>query len=242
VRRYFSPPFLAARAVGYGIFFFFFAIGIRRAVADPTSLRWFGPVGLISLVFLLHLLVVDWFSSLETGWHSTGFPLVWTTAQAIAGLAAATAAALLCRPDPEPNGGDGLDRGNLLLAALMAWAYVAFVEFLIIWSGNLPSETHRFRPRSAGGWQGLLLGCVCVEFVVPFGLLLSRRVKRNRRALGLVAVMLAGGQLAYTVWLMAPALPSTGPALLVAVVTAVGSLFLNRYLAGARQFAARVAS
>ena len=32
------------------------------------------------------------------------------------------------------------DLGKLLLALVMLWAYFAFSQFLIIWSGNLPEE------------------------------------------------------------------------------------------------------
>ena len=36
------------------------------------------------------------------------------------------------------------DLGKLLLAFVMLWAYFAFSQFLIIWSGNLPEENPFF--------------------------------------------------------------------------------------------------
>ena len=45
------------------------------------------------------------------------------------------------------------DLGNLLLAFVMFWAYVSFMQYLIIWSGNLPEENVWYLHRSQGGWQ-----------------------------------------------------------------------------------------
>ena len=44
------------------------------------------------------------------------------------------------------------DLGNLMLAFVMLWAYVAFSQYLIIWSGNLPEEVTWYVARLNGGW------------------------------------------------------------------------------------------
>jgi hypothetical protein len=248
---YFRRSWVAARALGYTVFFFLLAAGVARVLrgAEPAALRWFGPAGLIGLVFLLHLLAIDWIARLEPGWYSTGFPLVWIVAQALGGLAAATAAALWLGAEPAQRGSAGrvlgFDLGNLLLAAAMTWTYVAFAQWLIIWSGNLPAETSWYRHRTYGVWRWLLVALAVVEFAAPVVLLLSRGVKRRRGALAVTAALLLAGQLGYTVWLIAPALGTQGAAAgwLEACATggAVG-LFLNRYLAGARRAAAACAA
>lgn len=240
LRSYFSRPMLVTRALGYAVIFFLLAAGAARASALP----WFGPAGLLGLVFALHLLVVDWLVSLEPGWRSTGFPLVWMTGQGVAGLAAAILAAvsLGAAPASDPHErARGLDWGNLLLAAVMAWTYVAFVEWLIIWSGNLPPETAWYRHRAHGVWGALVLAIAIVGFAFPFALLLSRRAKRSRFGLRLAAAAVLVGQLAYTIWVIAPALPiadASTPWLVAAVGIGAAMLFLNRYLAAARRLAA----
>ena len=35
----------------------------------------------------------------------------------------------------------------------MLWAYMAFSQFLIIWSGNLAEEIPWYLRRTRGGWQ-----------------------------------------------------------------------------------------
>jgi len=50
--------------------------------------------------------------------------------------------------------------GNLLLAFVMLWAYLAFSQLLVIYSGNLPHEIVWYLHRCYGGWKlvGLVLG------------------------------------------------------------------------------------
>jgi hypothetical protein len=97
------------------------------------------------------------------------------------------------------------DLGNLLLAFLMVNAYFAFSQFLIIWSGNLPSEISWYLRRLGGGWQWLALSIVVLHFVVPFLMLLSRDQKRAPRQLRGIAILLVTMYLAHLVWMIAPA-------------------------------------
>jgi hypothetical protein len=244
VRWYFSRPMVALRAGVYAAGFFLLAAGAKRVMTrrDASYMRWFGPAGLVSLVFALHLFATDWFVLLEPGWYSTGFPLVWITAQALAGLAVALLVALSLGADPDRAArsavAPGIDWGNLLLASVMAWTYVAFVQWLIIWSGNLPAETAWYRHRAEGGWRWVIAGVTVLEFAVPFALLLSRRVKRRRIPLACVAAAVVLGQLGYTAWLILPGLAPRGLAavgLIACTSVAAAALFLNRYLAVARR-------
>ena len=245
LRVYFSRPMLAARAGIYALFFFALALVAPRAMRATVTLRWYGPAGLIALVFFLHFLATDWFILLDPGWFSTGFPLVWIAAQAIAGIALAIAAASACGADTSRLGRSehvrGLDWGNLMLASIMVWAYVAFVQLLIIWSGNLPSETAWYRHRAFGVWRGLAVAVAVIEFGAPFLLLLSRAMKKRPGGLAVITVLLLVGQIGYTVWLIAPAFPEASaqaPWLLVTMCIMALAVFTNRYLAGVRRAAA----
>ena len=50
------------------------------------------------------------------------------------------------------------DLGDLLLAFVMLWAYMAFSQFLIIWAGDLSEEIPWYLRRTHGGWQWIALG------------------------------------------------------------------------------------
>jgi hypothetical protein len=81
------------------------------------------------------------------------------------------------------------DLGKLLLAFVMFWAYLAFSQFLIIWSGNLPEEIPWYLERMRGGWGALALLLVVGHFALPFALLLSRDLKRRASLLAKVALV-----------------------------------------------------
>lgn len=244
---YSSRLFFVARALLYFALFASLAFGlgrVRRArrAGDHASLRWVAPAGLITLVFSLHLLVDDWLVALDPGWHSTAFPAVWMTGQALAGLALAVVAAVLTGAEPSQIGPArralGLDWGNLLLASTMFFAYVAFAQFLIIWSGNLPREISWYQLRTHGRWSWVIVALAVVHFALPFAALLSRRLKRSRVGLAGIALLLLLAQLTYLAWLILPplALPDwRALALAFALPVAALALFFNRYLAAARR-------
>jgi hypothetical protein len=104
------------------------------------------------------------------------------------------------------------DLGNFLLAAVLFWTYIAFTQFLIVWSGNLPEETPFYVARSLGpdrawhqGWQPVALLLAVLHFLVPFLLLLARHTKRSPRWLVCIACLLLAMRLVDLTWLVMPA-------------------------------------
>ena len=244
---YESLPMLAVRALIYAAIFFGLCWAESQDAghdSSPTQNRrpWVGPVGLVVLVFTLTLLADDWIASLEPGWHSTGFALVWMTGQAVAGLSLALLGGLANGAQPGVTGTAGsplgIDWGNLLLAALLSWCYVAFAQFLIIWAGNLPAEISWFAHRADGPWFWVPPFLAVFSFVLPFGLLLSRRFKARVGALAAVAGVLLCSQMIYTAWLILPAAGHLSPGgwlLVLALLLAGGAVFIERYGAAARR-------
>ncbi len=250
---YATRGMIVFRAILYDVAFLLVGRGLaivhrRRLAGDHSSLRWIAPAGLISLVFMLHLLADDWIVALDPGWHSTAFPAVWMVGQTLAGLAIAIACAVLGGADPSADGIAkrplGLDWGNLLLTTTLFFAYVAFAQFLIIWAGNLPREISWYRLRNHGGWRWLIVALGVFHFALPFLFLLSRRFKRFPASLAGVSLLLLGAQLAYLAWLILPAFPRLSPlsfGLALTLPTAALGFFLNRYLAAARRLQALAA-
>ncbi|PTY06940.1 hypothetical protein DB347_10085 [Opitutaceae bacterium EW11] len=232
LRAYLGHAATAVRAVGYAAAFFLFWLAARRdRRVRETGHRdrgAFGPVGLIVLVFVLHLLAVDWLLALEPGWYSTSFPLVWMTGQAVFGLAATVLAALALGLDPKASGAAqrpiGLDWGNLMLTGVIFWSYLSFIQFLIIWNGNLPREVVWYAHRSHGLWLDLLLALLAFYFVLPFLILLSRKWKQRSAVLAGVALSLAVSQLAYLAWMILPSFgdASAATCLLAVALAAAG--------------------
>src|SRR5581483_3397451 len=153
-----------------------------------------GP-GLVLYGGAMTFAAIDWLMSLAPTWYSTLFGVLVVMGQTLPALAFAIAAAYWLLDNKEPNAAE-LDRevwndlGNLLLAAVMLWTYMAFSQLLLIWIGNLPEEIPWYYKRSHGGWEyvGWLLG-LCY-FALPFLLLLGRVNKRDPRRLQRIAGLL----------------------------------------------------
>ena len=63
------------------------------------------------------------------------------------------------------------------------------MQFLIIWSGNLPEEIPWYLRRTRGGWQWVALALVLFHFFLPFFVLLFRENKRQSRLIVRVAIL-----------------------------------------------------
>ncbi len=96
------------------------------------------------------------------------------------------------------------DLGSLLLTFVIAWAYMAWFQFMLIWIANLPQDIIYYLPRSGPAWLGVMWAIVVLHFAVPFFLLLVRPVKRNIRRLSAVAALLLAMQLIYVYYQISP--------------------------------------
>ncbi|HVC97487.1 MAG TPA: hypothetical protein VND64_27640 [Pirellulales bacterium] len=165
-------------------------------------------LGFIAYALTLTVAAVDWVMSLEPHWYSSMYGLIYLAGQAVAGLALAIV--LLVSLGQCASWSRWVtpkilnELGNLLLAFVMFWAYTAFFQYLVIWSGNLPEENVWYLHRSQGGWQVLVTALMGMHFAVPFFLLLSRRVKRQGASLRRVAILLLVMRYADIYWLVVP--------------------------------------
>jgi hypothetical protein len=182
----------------------------RRFVPSRERLmRAFSGVGVAVYGLTVTSAMVDWVMSLDPRWYSTIFGAIFMTAQGLSALSFAVIVSVLLarRRAADPiRAGVLNDLGNLLLAFVMVWTYMSFSQFLIIWSGNIPEESHWFHDRMHGGWQAVIIGILVFQFALPFLLLLQRRVKRNVRMLLGIAVAITLVRLADLLWVVAPAL------------------------------------
>jgi hypothetical protein len=207
--------------------------GDRRIAVRLESFS--GP-GLVLYVFLMFFCSVDWVMSLEPHWYSTIYGLLFVVVQ---GLVALSFAVYVARrlSDYEPiasyvNPARFQDLGNLLLTFVILWAYLAFSQFLIIWSGDLKTEIPWYMVRARGGWAGLALFLIIFHFFVPFLLLLWRDVKRRMRTIAALAVGLIAVSLVDVYWLVVPAFQPNSPSahlLDFAAPVAIGGLWIGAF-------------
>jgi hypothetical protein len=201
---YFARGAFFLRAGCYALSFLVLLGLARRGRGIP----WTGPVGMILYVITVYLLSVDYVLSLEPGWVSTGFPLVFMAGEGLSALAFCVAVTIFggAPEGVEPGSpGDWKKIGNLLLGMLMFWAYTAYAQFLITWAGNAPGPAAWYIHRNAGGWHYLLIALAIFHLLVPVVLLLSNRTKRRTRFFGGLAL---GVLLCQTIYLYTLILPS----------------------------------
>jgi len=169
-----------------------------------------GP-GMVALTFSVTFASIDWYMSLEPEWFSTIYGFNYVAAWSLSALAFVIAVmAALSREEPMKRIVAPLhfhDLGKLLLALVMLWAYFAFSQYLIIWSGNLPEEIGWYIKRIHGGWGALIITIGILHFAAPFLFLLSRSVKRNPRKLVIIAVVILVMRAVDLLWMLVPAFP-----------------------------------
>lgn len=217
-----NTPFFVGRAVLYFAIWLGLAWLLNRwsLAQDRTgdervagAMRRLSAPGMILYGVTTTFAAFDWMMSLEPTWYSSIYGLLFIIGQALAALALAIiGVVMVIRPRFEdPDWRRTLNHlGNFLLGFVMIWAYFAFSQFLIIWSANLPEEAVWYVHRIAGSWQQVGIFLVSFHFVLPFLLLLSRRIKRQASWLVGLAVLIFVSRWLDLFWLIRPAFAPAG--------------------------------
>jgi hypothetical protein len=216
-RLYLNLPFFAGRAALYFAIWILLAYLLNKwsMEQDRTGdgrfnrrMRMISGPGLAALVLVVTFASVDWAMSLNPDWFSTIYGLLFVVAWSLSALAFVIAViAFLANHAPLAGvvrPGHFQDLGKLMLALVMLWAYFAFSQFLIVWSGNLPEEIQWYLPRLRGGWGVIALLVVIFHFAFPFLLLLSASLKRNARKLLVLAGLILLMRMVDLFWMIAP--------------------------------------
>jgi hypothetical protein len=151
---------------------------------------------------------IYWVMSMDVTWFSTVYGLLYLVEQGFQCLAFTIIISLfLSRAEPIKTilrQTEQHDLGKLTFAFVMLNIYLAFGQFLIIWSGNLPDEINWYLDRIRGGWGVVItLDFIC-HWLIPFTMLLSRDLKRNKKRLIFVCRVMLVAVLLNLFWLIEP--------------------------------------
>jgi hypothetical protein len=239
-QAYLNLPFWLGRAAFFLVLWSVIASMLRRwSIAadksvDPalTSKRRslsgsMAPVLAVTFTFA----TFDWMMSLDPTWTSNayGFYVFGAGFLGAAALIAVLAYAALraALVPPEVGAAHFHAVGNVLLAMTVFWAYIAFVQMMIIWIADLPEEVTWYAVRSRGSWAALCWYLGLGHFVLPFLALLQRPWKRNPKALAMIGGWLLVAHFADVYWLIMPTLHPAGVKVhwldLAALVAVVGA-------------------
>jgi hypothetical protein len=145
-----------------------------------------GP-GIVVYSLTMTAAAIYWVMSMDVTWYSSVYGLLFLVGQGYQVLALSIIVAVsLSHGEPFATilrKTEQHDLGKLTFAFVMLNIYLAFGQFLIIWSGNLPEEINWYLDRIRGGWGVIITLDFIFHWVIPFSMLLSRDIKRNKKRL-----------------------------------------------------------
>src|ERR1043166_3545651 len=131
-------------------------------------------IGLMAWALISSWAAIDWLESLEPDFHSSIYGLLATGFYLLAGFGFAVGALLLSGQSRRMS---NAAYSGTFLSVLMLWAYLHAMQYIIIWTGNIPDEVVWYLTRLEGGWGYALWGMFIAPFIVPSFALLSVRVR-----------------------------------------------------------------
>jgi hypothetical protein len=214
-----SRGFFAARTVGYLIVLSLIAYAILSA--RPRLRAPIGAAGLILYAIIGSLIGIDFAESTQPNFHSSIYGLLALTNQWLAGISFAILLGLWGSKGNAPVAAAGV-----LVTAILIWGYVHAMQYIVIWSGDIPAEARWYIERGRHGWGALAWLLYGLQGLLSFGALLAPRVRGSSRAMiglaGLTLVM----RLVEQAWLVLPAMPGIGwtvaPLILAASLAMLG--------------------
>lgn len=203
---YLNAPFFYGRGIFYLVVWL--ALGalvlwaLRHDNPQPMLCR-IAPPGLILLALTITFAAIDYTLSMEPRFKSSVYGMLVGTEGVLLALSVSVAmAALVPGPDRSPT---MEDLGKLMLGLLVLWAYLDFMQLLIIWQSDLPHEAEWYVRRTTKGWGVVAAIVAGLHFVLPFFALLWPQLQRSRRALGWVTALLVIIEIPRAWWIVIPA-------------------------------------
>lgn len=95
------------------------------------------------------------------------------------------------------------DFSRYIFMLAIIWGYFNFVEFMLIWYGNIPEETVFYVNRSHGAFGVLFFANIIINWFIPFLFLMPRMTSRSKVFLLPVIIIMMVGQyteLYYYIW------------------------------------------
>lgn len=208
----FSTPFgqswmthggFISRSICYGVLWTVLAL----LFLWPPSLgaierrRRLAAIGLFAFAISATMASVDLAMTVEPNWMSAEFGLLLISAEVTIAVSFAILLAdagwRLAAPDAT---------AAFLLGALAIWIFIQFIQFLVIWSGNKPSDIAWYLHRSDTGSQIVAWVDFVGGVVLPMAVLLPSGLRRHPMVLPAAAVLVIVTQALGMLWLITPSL------------------------------------
>lgn len=233
---WYTPTFFVIRWVFYiavwsliGWFYWKRSV-MQDADGDVTHTHkreWWAPLSMIAFAVTITLAAFDLLMSLDPVWYSTMFGVYFFAGCFTAALCTTIITLMLGQRAgyfPAITTDHFHDLGKLLFAFVFFWGYVGFSQFMLIWYASLPETTYWWEvrgvtsvsgdalmdapPTFGGTWTFVAWTLLFGHLILPFAILLSKHVKRNRTALFTMACWMLTLCYIDIFWVAMPALAS----------------------------------
>ena len=191
------------------------ALALKREADAPENTPYWikkfenisGP-GILIYSITMSACAIYWVMSMDVTWFSSVYGLLFLVGQGYLVLAFCIIVAIsLSKAEPFKTilrQTEQHDLGKLTFAFVMLNIYLNFGQFLIIWSGNLPGEINWYLDRIRGSWGIVITLDFLFHWVIPFSMLLSRDLKRNKKRLLRVCQWMVFARAFDMFWLIEP--------------------------------------
>ncbi len=164
--------------------------------------EWWAPLSVIAFAVTVTLASFDLILSLDPAWYSTMYGVYFFAGAFTCGICVTILVLNFGQKAgyfPAITTDHFHDLGKLLFAFVFFWGYVAFSQFMLIWYASFPETTYFWEimgitsvsgdsleagaPTFGGPWTVVAWTLLFAHLLLPFAILLSKHMKRNRTVL-----------------------------------------------------------
>ena len=251
-------PFLFSRDTagllilyGLGFAYLYQALKLKRSQNDESGsgqealqsrMTVIGVLYIMAYALVLSLLAFDLVMSADPQWISTLFaPYAFVKAfyMGLGALIVVAAVVHLRHGEASAlNPSHFHDLGKLFFGFCMLWADFFYCQFLVIWYANIPEETSYIIQRTmALPWSRLAWAVFILSFVIPFIVLLNKKVKTKPRFMIRLCFMVLFGMWLEHYLLLGPALDPKAESIPISIADVLVALGFLSLMAMAVRFA-----
>ena len=178
----------------------------EKAVSDRMQF-WSGPA-VMAFCGATSFAAFDWVMSLAPMWFSTMFGVYLFAGSVLAAHCVICVASFTLQRAgalrDEVTAEHYHDLGKFIFGFVFFWSYIAFSQYMLIWYGNIPEETHWIFERQIGAWGWIGLVLILFHWALPFLGTMSRHVRRNAPLITFWAVYLLIMHYVDLYWIIMP--------------------------------------
>jgi hypothetical protein len=175
-------------------------LSLREGIDGSIDLfnrnKYYSRVFIFLFVITFSVATIDWIMSIDFHWFSTVFAL----RAMISAIYFAIAFMILLLLFLNKMGYfEKLskyhlhDFGRYIFRFSIVWGYLWFIQYFILWYANIPEGTQYYVPRLQGDWKPLFYLEFIMNWSIPFIIMMSDSLGRNKIVLILIStIMLAG--------------------------------------------------